>query len=78
MCVSIHYCYANIRSKFMKIGSRWRNIFQSGVIYHNRRRQSNLPYANFSTSLKRGKLFCNILGFFQIFSVSIQAFLCTN
>ncbi len=40
--VSIHYCYANIRSKFTEISSRWCNIFQSGIIYHSRRRQSNV------------------------------------
>ncbi len=40
--VSIHYCYANIRSKFTEISSRWCNIFQSGVICHSRRRQSNV------------------------------------
>ncbi len=43
LCVfSIHYCYANIRSKLIEINSRWRNIFQSGVIYRSRRRQSNV------------------------------------
>ncbi len=42
MCVSIYYCYVNIRRKFIQISSRWRNIFQSGFIYHSRRRQSNM------------------------------------
>ncbi len=40
MCVSIHYCHRNIRSKFIEKSSRWRNIFQSVVIYHSRRRLS--------------------------------------
>ncbi len=42
LSVSIQYWYANIRSKFIEISSRWHNIFQSGVIYHSRRRQSNV------------------------------------
>lgn len=33
---------ANMRSKFIKIRSRWLNSFQSAVLYHSRRRQSNI------------------------------------
>lgn len=41
MCVFICYCDVNIRCKFIKIRGSWLNIFQSAVIYHSRRRQSN-------------------------------------
>ncbi len=44
-CIYVYFhplLYANIRSKFIEISSKWNNIFLSGVIYHSRRRQSNV------------------------------------
>ncbi len=37
--VSIHYCYANIRSKFIKISSRWCNISSRGYLSQQRKTQ---------------------------------------
>lgn len=42
LCVFIYYHNSNIRIKFIKMNSNWGIGFQTGVIYHSGRRQSNL------------------------------------